>query len=217
MKLIPQYYIIETEISDGGIKELQAIERAARTCYKSEGVITQDGESAKRLVKLLIRRKHEAMLEHSILSVRFIISRAIANEIVRHRICSFAQESTRYCNYSSDKFKHEVTFIIPSKLRYKDEQKDSLYSMWISAMRAAEYSYMSLLMEGVEPEVARGVLPLDTKTELVVTANYREWRNILRLRTDSFAHPDIRSIMALLLSELKERIPIVFDDLGSDN
>lgn len=214
MKLISQYYTIETEISDGGIKELQAIERAARTCYKSESAITQDGESAKRIIKLLIKRKHEAMLEHSILSVRFIISRAIANEIVRHRICSFAQESTRYCNYSNKKFDGELTFIVPTSFLTKNAKQDRDYNIWVSAMQDSETHYFGLLMEGVEPEVARGVLPLDTKTELVVTANYREWRNIFGLRVDAAAHPDIRNMMSLLLSELKKKIPVVFDDLG---
>lgn len=117
MKIVEPKYEILTDISEGGIKELQQIERVARVCYKSEDKITPDGESAKKLVGFLVKQGHEAMLEHSQLSVLFTCDRGVANELVRHRIASFAQESTRYCNYSKEKFGGELTFIWPSYIR----------------------------------------------------------------------------------------------------
>lgn len=113
MKIVEPKYEILTDISEGGIKELQQIERVARVCYKSEDKITPDGESAKKLVGFLVKQGHEAMLEHSQLSVLFTCDRGVANELVRHRIASFAQESTRYCNYSKEKFGGELSFIRP--------------------------------------------------------------------------------------------------------
>lgn len=219
MKIINQSYEILSEISPGGIKELKLIELAARTCYKSEDKASEDGESAKRMIKTLIKHHHEAMLEHSSLTVKFITNRAIANEFVRHRLASFAQESTRYCNYSiEDKFDGEVTFIYP----YFDPfnhypSSDTNFKPFFDTYKFAEHAYLHLIKNGVKPEIARGVLPLDTKTELVVTANYREWRHILNLRACNAtgpAHPQIQELCRMVLLELQETIPVVFDDLG---
>lgn len=123
MKIVNPKYEILTDISEGGIKELQQIERVARVCYKSEDKITPDGESAKKLVGFLVKQGHEAMLEHSQLSVLFTCDRGVANELVRHRIASFAQESTRYCNYSKEKFGGELTFIRPYYIDVTDTDK----------------------------------------------------------------------------------------------
>ena len=230
MKIVEPKYEILTDISEGGIKELQQIERVARVCYKSEDKITPDGESAKKLVGFLVKQGHEAMLEHSQLSVLFTCDRGIANELVRHRIASFAQESTRYCNYSKEKFGGELSFILPFYI--PDEPKENaikaassteelkkletdyqIHNAWYWTCDDAEKSYKTLIANGMRPEQARCVLPLCLKTEIVVTANYREWRNIFKLRTPVAAHPQMRELMCPLLLEVQKKIPVVFDDI----
>ena len=215
MKIIEPKYEILTDISEGGIKELQQIERIARVCYKSEDKITPDGESAKKLVGFLVKQGHEAMLEHSQLSVLFTCDRGVANELVRHRIASFAQESTRYCNYAGEKFGGELSFIIPHYLfdSTGSEKSRRMYAQWESSCKDDENYYMHLIDLGMRPEQARCVLPLCLKTEIVVTANYREWRNIFKLRTPVAAHPQMRELMCPLLKELQSKIPVVFDDI----
>lgn len=210
MKIIKAGYEILTEISDGGIAELQHIEKIGRVCYKSEDKITEDGESAKKFVKMIIERGHEAMIEHSSLSVKFIVDRGVSHELVRHRIASFAQESTRYCNYSKDKFDNGVTFIKPL---FFDDTK---YQRWLAAMADAESAYLDLLNSGATPQEARSVLPNSTKTEMAITANYREWRNFFKLRTTKAAHPQMREVTIPLLAELKEKLPIIFDDIEAE-
>ena len=215
MKIIEPKYEILTDISEGGIKELQQIERIARVCYKSEDKITPDGESAKKLVGFLVKQGHEAMLEHSQLSVLFTCDRGVANELVRHRLASFAQESTRYCNYAGEKFGGELSFIIPHYLfdSTGSEKSRRMYAQWESSCKDDENYYMHLIDLGMRPEQARCVLPLCLKTEIVVTANYREWRNIFKLRTPVAAHPQMRELMCPLLKELQSKIPVVFDDI----
>lgn len=209
MRIIEPSYEILTEISEGGIKELQHIEKIGRVCYKSEDKITEDGESAKKFVKMLIGRGHEAMIEHSSLSVKFIVDRGVSHELVRHRIASFAQESTRYCNYSKDKFDNGITFIKPFFF-VEDTQN---YKEWVHAMGMAEKSYLQMLKDGATPQEARSVLPNSTKTEITITANYREWRNFFKLRTAKVAHPQMTQVTRPLLRELKEKLPIIFDDI----
>lgn len=210
MKIVEPKYEILTDISEGGIKELQQIERVARVCYKSEDKITPDGESAKKLVGFLVKQGHEAMLEHSQLSVLFTCDRGVANELVRHRIASFAQESTRYCNYSKEKFGAEIQVVMPTFIKNADEPTRTA---WTESMYSVEKQYMRLLEHGFRPEQARCVLPLCLKTEIVVTANYREWRNILKLRTPVAAHPQMRELMCPLLKEIQKKIPVVFGDI----
>lgn len=212
MKIIKAGYEILTEISDGGIAELRHIEKIGRVCYKSEDKITEDGESAKKFVKMIIERGHEAMIEHSSLSVKFIVDRGVSHELVRHRIASFAQESTRYCNYSKDKFGKEITVIEPC---FFSPLSDS-YTFWKHAMESAEAHYFSLLDKGATPQEARSVLPNSTKTEITITANYREWRNLFKLRTAKAAHPQMREVTIPLLKELKEKLPIIFDDIEAE-
>ena len=204
MKLVKPGYEILTPID--GLSELKAIERAARTCYKSESAITEEGESAKKLIGNLIRNGHEAMLEHSFLSVKFTCDRGVTHELVRHRLCSFAQESTRYCNYSGEKFENSVKFVIPFFF------SETQLALWTDACARAEAAYFDLLKEGATPQEARTVLPNSTAAEIVMSGNYREWRHILRLRTATDAHPQMREIMCPLGAELQRRIPVIFDD-----
>jgi len=219
VKLVKQGHQILSRISIDGIEELQRIEIAGRTCYKSEERITPDGESAKRFVKMIIDNGHEAMLEHSSLSVRFICSRGVSHEIVRHRLFSFAQESTRYCNYSKGKFGGECTFIVPPDMPWSVDTEDyvnsnnSIKIYWFNSLVSAEDDYTNLIEMGWKPEQARDVLPNALKTEIVVTGNYREWRHFFKLRCDEKAHPHIRILAKDLLEDIKLRIPVVFDDL----
>ena len=215
MKLIKQSF----EILDFP-QNLNLIEFAGRTCYKSTYRIEED--SAKGFVQKLMASGHESVLEHDKISVLLITNRAITHEIVRHRIASFSQESTRYCNYSKDRF-GGLTFIIPewsglqeqeidSKEVLKFVDTDSTCFTWMRSMAYAERAYLSLLSEGKTPQQARGVLPNDLKTEIVVTANIREWRLIMKQRTAKAAHPQMRELMIALLTEFKEK-SILFDDI----
>ena len=190
-------------------------------CYKSEGKITEDGESAKKFVKMLIDRMHEAMIEHSSLSVKFVVDRGVSHELVRHRIASFAQESTRYVNYSLEKFGNEINVIdirngidLDNKMKNMDSDTISaIMGEWCLAMEDAEKHYMKMIELGATPQIARSVLPNSTKTEITITANYREWRNFFKLRVPNTAHPQMREVTIPLLKELKRRLPIIFDDI----
>lgn len=193
-----------------GQKVLQKLELIGRTCYKSEDKITED--SAAKFVAGLIKRGHEAMLEHVSITVKFVTDRGISHEIVRHRLASYAQESTRYCNYSQDKFGHELTFIIPDFLEYGSEG----FKLWKDEMKQVEKTYFAMLEAGHTPQEARSVLPNSLKTELVMTANLREWRAFFKLRaanSTGAAHPQMLEITRPLLDDLKTMIPVVFDDI----
>lgn len=179
---------------------LQDIERIGRVCYKSEHRITNS--SATPFVRNIIARGHESVLEHISITVRFITDRAIANELVRHRIAAYSQESTRYCNY-----KDKIEFIYPKNVSDKQLQ------LIMEACACAATTYQALIADGATPEVARDVLPLCTKTELIATYNLREWRHILRLRTDKAAHPKMRELMQTLLQFFQGLVPIIFDDI----
>lgn len=193
-----------------GQKILEKIEKVARTCYKSEGKI-QEGSAAK-MVASLIKSGHEAMLEHVSVTVKFVVDRGISHELVRHRLASFAQESTRYCNYSKDDFGSEITFIIPEYLEYKSEG----WNIWKESMKQAEDAYFKMLDFGLSPQQARAVLPNSLKTEVVMTANLREWRHFFKLRalgTTGKPHPQMLEVTVPLLEDFKQMIPVVFDDL----
>ena len=213
MKVIQTSYEILTDLSDP-IKILKDIERAGRVCYKSENNITDD--SCITFCKNIIASGHEAVVEHSQLSVRFTVDRAIANELVRHRLASYCQESSRYCNYSKDKFYNEIKVIEPEELLPRNSTD---YNIWWMSCKNAEESYMAMISNGVKPEIARSVLPLSTATEIIMTANIREWRNVLKLRSphNMRAHPQMRSICDRLLTELKSKIPVLFDDIGTSS
>ena len=221
MNILRAGFEILTPISEGGIEELKHIEKIGRVCYKSEGKITEDGESAKKFVKMLINRGHEAMIEHSSLSVKFVVDRGVSHELVRHRIASFAQESTRYVNYSLEKFGNEINVIdirdginLDNKMKNMDSDTISaIMGEWCLAMEDAEKHYMKMIELGATPQIARSVLPNSTKTEITISANYREWRNFFKLRVPNTAHPQMREVTIPLLKELKCRLPIIFDDI----
>ena len=221
MNILKAGFEILTPISEGGIEELKHIEKIGRVCYKSEGKITEDGESAKKFVKMLIDRGHEAMIEHSSLSVKFVVDRGVSHELVRHRIASFAQESTRYVNYSLEKFGNEINVIdicdginLDNKMKNMDSDTISaIMGEWCLAMEDAEKHYMKMIELGATPQIARSVLPNSTKTEITISANYREWRNFFKLRVPNTAHPQMREVTIPLLKELKRRLPIIFDDI----
>lgn len=221
MNIMNASFEILTPISEGGINELKYIERIGRVCYRSEGNITEDGESAKKFVKMLINRGHEAMIEHSSLSIKFTVDRGVSHELVRHRIASFAQESTRYVNYSLDKFGNEINVIdiqdgieLDNKMKNMTSQEImAIYQEWISAMYDAEKHYMKMMELGATPQIARSVLPNSTKTEITITANYREWRNFFKLRVPVTAHPQMREVTIPLLKELKVLLPVIFEDI----
>ena len=207
MRIIEPSYEILTPID--GTQALKTIEYCARTCYQSYDKQTDD--SCFQFVKMLMGRNHESCLEHYSFSVKFIVDRGVQNEIVRHRLSSFCCSSTRYCNYSKDKFGNEITVIRPFFLKEGTEE----YEFWEKAMQQSEDSYMSMLKLGCKPEEARSVLPLSLKTELVMTANIREWKHFFRMRTSLFAHPQMRQVTIPLLNELKTKIPILFDDIDT--
>ena len=205
MQAITPYYQIYADFD--GDKILKKIEAVARVCYKSEDKI-KDG-SAKKMVAALVRSGHESMLEHASITVKFVCDRAMSHEIVRHRLASYAQESQRYCNYEKD---DEVTFIIPTGMVYKSKE----WNIWKQAMKEAEDHYLTLIKEGFTPQMARSVLPNSTKTEIVMTANLREWRWFFKLRAADVtgqASPQMHELTRPLLTELKSLIPVIFDDI----
>lgn len=222
MKLIKSYYEIISPINGDDI--LRTLEKVSRTCYKSENNITDD--SAEKMIKTLVSKKHEAMIEFYDIIVKFICDRAISHEIVRHRIASYAQESTRYCNYSKDKFENQITFIIPSWCNICESQwthEQAINSndlngeinslLWLQQMSWSEKVYNKLIKEGWQAQQARSVLPNSLKTEINVKMNLREWRHFFKLRCAQAAHPQMRELAIPLLNEFKEKIPIIFDDI----
>ncbi|MBU1067443.1 FAD-dependent thymidylate synthase [Patescibacteria group bacterium] len=231
MKIIKPSYEILTDIDP---KKIMAnIERAGRTCYKSEDKIktewvkigknlqkfstgdvhyipalSKKNTSAEPFIRGIIKSGHHSVLEHESISVRFICDRGVSHELVRHRLASFSQESTRYCNYSVD----GLTFIRPL---FWDENSEEYYQ-WAYAMKVASQTYMRLLQLGARPEQARAVLPNSLKTEIVMTANIRGWRHVFTLRCTKAAHPQMREIMMPLLEELAIKLPVLFGDVFRD-
>ena len=235
MKLINSYSEILTPIN--GEQILKDIEKVARTCYKSEDKITKDDSSARDIVSKLLKRGHEAMLEFGDITVKFVCDRGISHEIVRHRVASYAQESTRYCNYGKDE---HMTFIIPSWMSYLeegiwDEKRLRFYishpnlvncstinsnqgidvqnTTWLLTMADAEHNYNKLIKTGWSPQQARSILPNSLKTELNVKMNIREWRHFFKLRCSSAAHPQMQELVRPLLKQFQNSIPILFDDI----
>jgi thymidylate synthase (FAD) len=206
MKIITPYTVIETELD--GEKILKFLEKMGRTCYKSEDLITED--SARRFIKMIVKNKHESVLEHFNITVRFICNRGTSHQIVRHRIASYSQESTRYCRYSKDKFGNEITFVKPD---FYDDMLVGAREAYIKGLEEVEKAYFKMLESGCSPEMASEILPKATKTELVVTMNLRSWRNFFDQRADPHAHPNVRKIAGDLLDDFKANIPVVFDDI----
>lgn len=183
---------------------LQSIENSARNCYKSEKNIKEN--SAEKMVLMLIKRGHEAMLEHGYIKVTFICDRGISHELVRHRLFSPAQESTRYCNYGKDDIEFVLPFIWANNLQ--------LYRGWKEACALSEVYYKGLLSLGQKPEWARSVLNNSLKTEVDFSGNPRMWREFFKLRCDSAAHPQMRELTIPLLAKFIEQYPALFSDIG---
>lgn len=208
MKIISPTFEIMTPLC--GEEILKSIEKIGRVCYKSEARITED--SARQFIQNIIKRGHESVVEHCSVTVKITCDRGVSHEIVRHRLASYSQESTRYCNYSSGKFGNELTVIRP----YFWNESEEKYRVWQRSMEDAEKAYLALIELGATPQEARSVLPNSLKTEIIVTMNLREWRHFFGLRAEQHAHPQMREIAVPMLKEFQKQIPIVFDDLSSD-
>lgn len=206
MNIIEPSYSIEQEVD--GDQVLKHLEKAIRVCYKSEDKTSED--SHLKIVRKILSLNHISTIEHYSITVRFICNRGFTHELVRHRIASFSQESTRYCNYSKDKFGSELTFIRPPMWnRWNGEQQ----AIWRQGMLRTEKSYLEGIKSNMKPQEARGMLPIDIKTEIVMTANLREWRHVLALRTTNAAHPSMQQLMRPLLLDFKKMVPLIYDDI----
>lgn len=193
---------------------LEKLERIGRVCYKSEGNIREG--SAEKFLRNIVAQGHESVIEHESVTMKVLCDRGVTHEIVRHRIASYSQESTRYCNYTSEKFGSEICCVDPAggfgydRSDPADQRKEAI---WREAMEAAERAYFALLEAGARPEEARSVLPNSLKTEIVMTMNLREWRHFFRLRCSRRAHPQMAEVARMLLRELAGRYPVFFEDL----
>jgi thymidylate synthase (FAD) len=205
-EIVQPTVIFEDEVN--GEEILTRLERYARVCYKSEDK-TGPGTAVKLLASI-IKRGHESVLEHEKITVRVICNRGVTHEWVRHRIGSYSQESTRFCNYGTK----GVKFIDP--FFFKGESNKAKYQIWLQAMEATEAAYLKLLELGASPQEARDVLPNALKTEIVVTFNIRQWRHFFRLRCSKAAHPQMREITIPLLKQFQAKIPFLFDDIRVD-
>lgn len=186
---------------------LGLLEQAGRTCYKSEDKISAG--SARDFVSRILKSGHESVIEHISCTVRFVCDRGVSHELVRHRLASYSQESTRYANYAKDRFGSEITVIKPCF--WQEDSRE--YQTWLEAMQAAEQYYMQLINAGARAQEARSVLPNSLKTEIIMTCNLREWRHVFNLRCSKPAHPQIRQITLALLEEMHERVPVLYQDL----
>ena len=208
MRVVEPSVSIESTLTQD--EAMKLIERAGRVCYKSEGRITDD--SAQQFIKGILNRGHESVIEHISITVRVICDRGVTHEIVRHRIASYSQESTRYCNYTQDKFSNEITVISPSFW----EKDSKIYKIWEEGMKACEEAYFALIDAGAKPQEARTVLPNSLKTEIVMTMNFREWRHFFKLRCSSAAHPQMQQVANMIFKQFKEKYPMFVDDIVID-
>lgn len=206
MKIVKPYINVE---KFDGVKMMKKIERAGRTCYKSH--VTSD-DSYKKFLANIISSGHESVIEHEKITIRVLTDRGALWDITRHRITSFSVESSRYCNYSKDRFEKEIKFMEPFYIK-NDEQA---LKEWTETMETAEKNYFKLAEQGYKPDVCRMLLPTSLATEIVMTANLREWRHILTLRCSDRAHPTIRQFTIPLLLHLKEELPEIFSDIPYD-
>jgi len=205
MKIIKPSVELVEEIDAAAI--MKKIERAGRVCYKSEGNIKDD--SAEKFIRGIIKRGHESVIEHATVSFKIICDRGVTHELVRHRLASYSQESTRFCDYTAGKFGGELTFIKPCFWSEDDEN----FQLWKATMAQLEKNYLTLRANGAKPEEARSILPNSLKTEIFVTMNLREWRHFLKLRTAKAAHPQMREVSMQIYKILVEKLPAVFDDI----
>ena len=201
--------LVEVEKFDG-MKIMKNIERAMRTCYRSEGSITDD--SYIRLLKMAIDSGHESVLEHEKISVKIHCSINTYKDLTRHRTgIAFSIESTRYCNYSKDKFSNNITFMNPVYITDKNN-----YAIWEKCMHEIESCYLRMAENGAKPDELRTMLPHSVAAEVYMTCNIREWRHIFKLRTSKRVHPEIRQCLIPLLLYFKEQMPCLFEDIDYD-
>ena len=208
MKIIEQSVELAQDLNPAEI--MKHIERAGRVCYKSESNISDT--SAEKFIANIIKSGHESVIEHVSITFKIICDRGVSHEIVRHRLASYSQESSRYCDYSNDKFGGELTFIKPCFWNEDDEH----YLMWRQAMALLEHLYLSMREKGARPEQARAILPNSLKTEIFMTANLREWRHFLKLRTSKRAHPQMREVALKIYEILNENLPVIFSDINPE-
>ena len=206
MKLIDPSIEILSPIDGKAIMKL--LEKAGRTCYKSEDLITDN--SCDKFVGAILSKHHESVIEHVSITVKFIGSRSMSHQLVRHRIASYSQESQRYCNYTRNKFGGDIIFIKPIKYDGWDFNTQGLFD---GALSIAETHYQELIAAGLQAQDARDVLPNACKTEVVATMNLRSWRHFFKMRTDVHAQDEIRFLANQLLAEFKKELPIIFGDL----
>lgn len=216
MKIINAESIFMTDISTDKI--MLKLGDIAGVCYKGYTNPGTNIETACRIVGNCVKNHHDSILEHVSVSVKFITSRDVSHELVRHRLASFTQESTRYCNYSKDKFNNEIRVIDIEKYINIDDpiKRNEIYNSWRKSMEDAERAYFNMINNGAPAQIARDVLPNSLATTIVVTTNLREWRHILKLRTDKNAHPAIQEIMVPVLDHFKIKLPIIFSDIIID-
>lgn len=206
MKIVKPYVIVE---KFDGVQVMKRIERACRTCYRSEGKITDD--SYKNLIKNCINRGHESVLEHEKVTVRIYNDIGSYKDLTRHRFASFSVESTRYCSYDKDKYGNEISFMDPV---YIEDEK--VYEVWKKTMQDIENSYLEMKKLGATTDMCRNILPHSTAAEYTMTANIREWKHIFELRANNHVHPAIRQVMIPLLKYFKEQMPDIFGDIPYD-
>ena len=199
---------IKVERIDGK-KIMKRIERACRTCYRSEGKITED--SYKKLLTNCITRGHESVLEHEKVTVRIYSDVGSYKDLTRHRFASFSVESTRYCSYDKDKYGNEIAFMNPIYMENKE-----MYEIWKKTMQDIENSYIKMKALGATTDMCREILPHSTAAEYTMTANIREWKHILELRTTNHVHPSIRQVLIPLLKYFKEEMPEIFGNIKYD-
>jgi thymidylate synthase (FAD) len=207
MKIIePSFEILTPFTRESVLASLKLIELAGRTCYKSEGAITCDSASP-FVTKIATVFKHESVIEHSLVTVKFVCDRGVSHEIVRHRLAAYSQESTRYCNYTKEKFDGHIVLIHPPGLSDAQKQRREEYFWLVQKLYDAE------ITEGLSAQLARGILPNALKTEIVMSCNYREWRHVFKMRTSSKAHPQMQQLMRPLLIKFQEVLPELFNDI----
>ena len=217
MKVVSPSFKILTPIDADHI--LKLLEEVGRTCYKSEDMINDD--SCYGFIQRIIDRGHEAVIEHYNITVKLTNDRGVSHEEVRHRVASYAQESTRYCNYTKDKFGSEITYIdLKGGMEYDNKVRNLpadvqqlIYDEWVQACIDAENHYNRMIELGASPQIARSALNNSTKTEICITMNMREWRHFFKLRCVPAAHPQMREIAIMLLNAFKAMIPVIFDDI----
>jgi thymidylate synthase (FAD) len=207
VKIIEPSVEIVSEINSD--KMLKQIEKCARNCYKSENNITEDTTSAVKMIGKLIEMGHTAMIEFADVIVNLHCDVGVYKDLTRHRHCSFAIESTRYCNYSKGKFGNEISVIKPCNM----DENSGIYHTWLKAMNDMERAYMQMAEIGATPDQLRMILPHSTAASVMMKANIREWRHIFNLRCAKAAHPSVRQIMLMTLNEFHNKIPVLFDDL----